>query len=67
MKKDVKSTTDIKKGIQESMQGKWNGDVNLLDGRLKKKRKEYEMNRAQVDKPPDQHFADNFDGDIIPS
>ncbi|XP_072045460.1 uncharacterized protein [Amphiura filiformis] len=38
--------TDIKRGLQESMTGKWNGDVDLLDGELEKKRKEYDMRRG---------------------
>lgn len=35
--------TDVKEGLMESMKGKWNGDVDLLDGKLDKLRKEYEM------------------------
>ena len=35
--------TDVKTGIQESMKGKWNGDVDLLDGKLERLRKEYDL------------------------
>lgn len=34
--------TDIKEGLMESMRGKWNGDVDLLDGKVNELRKEYD-------------------------
>ena len=43
--------TDIKPALQESLSGVWNGDANLLDGKLESLRADYDKRRAITTQP----------------
>lgn len=42
VKCNPKGRTDVKAALQESVRREWNGDVDLLDGKLQDIRREYE-------------------------
>ena len=43
--------TGIKPAIQESLAGEWNGDANLLDGKLESLQAEYDKRRSMATQP----------------